>query len=129
MKKEERLALAGILSLVLIGAVCAVPVTTHNSISTTPAILNQDVPQTQSASGTISAVDKASFTLTLTPSHNVNVGSVAQQDPPKSMTFVIDKNTAIEGKLAVGSNAQVTYRDDAGGNHLAIAVQVTPSQN
>ncbi|HSY30014.1 MAG TPA: hypothetical protein VK832_21055, partial [Burkholderiaceae bacterium] len=84
--------------------------------------------QTQSASGTISAVDKASFTITLAPMKNAAVASVAQQDPPKSMTFVVDKNTTIEGKLAVGANADVTYRDD-NGSHVAIGVRVTPPQS
>jgi hypothetical protein len=41
------------------------------------------------------------------------------------MTFVIDKNTTIEGKLKVNANAEVTYRED-GGNNVAISVHVTP---
>jgi hypothetical protein len=120
MKNETRFFLAAMFSVILISAVWAVPPATHNT-----NLIVQDTPQTQSASGTISAVDKASFTITLAPSKNASVASVAQQDPPKSMTFVVDKNTTIEGKLAVGSNADVTYRDD-NGNHVAIGVRVTP---
>ena len=40
------------------------------------------------------------------------------------MTFVIDKNTTIEGKLKINANAEVTYRDDNGKN-IAISVRVT----
>jgi Cu/Ag efflux protein CusF len=120
MKNETRFFLAAMFSVILISAAWAVPPATHNV-----NVIVQDTPQTQSASGTISAVDKASFTITLAPMKNASVASVAQQDPPKSMTFVVDKNTTIEGKLAVGSNADVTYRDD-NGNHVAIGVRVTP---
>jgi len=127
MKKEARLVFAGVLSLVFMAAVWALPPTTHITTSNRAAVVEQDVPQTQAASGMISAVDKSSFTLTLAPSLGANGReNFAQQDPPKSMTFVIDKNTTIEGKLQVGSNADVTYRDDSGGNHLAIGVRVTP---
>jgi len=40
------------------------------------------------------------------------------------MTFHIDKNTTIEGKLKVNANADVTYREDNGKN-TAISVHVT----
>jgi hypothetical protein len=129
MNKEVRLAFAGALSLVFIAAVCAIPPTAHNFTPSSVSMIEQDPPQTQSASGIISAVDKSSFSLTLALSGHVKAGeNLLQQDPPKSMTFVIDKNTTIEGKLQVGSNADVTYRDDTGGNHLAIGVRVTPPQ-
>jgi Cu/Ag efflux protein CusF len=42
-----------------------------------------------------------------------------------TMSFTIDKNTTVEGKLKVGSNADVTYRQDNGAN-VAISVHVTP---
>lgn len=42
------------------------------------------------------------------------------------MMFQIDKNTTITGKLAVGSNADVTYRTNANGNNVAVSVSVTP---
>ena len=123
MKKEARFFLAAVSSLILIAAVWGAPPATHN---TTIAV--QAAAQTQSASGTISAVDKSTFTITLPPTPPVSMASVAQQDPPKSMTFVVDKNTTIEGKLRVGANADVTYRDD-NGNHVAIGVRVTPPQS
>jgi hypothetical protein len=41
------------------------------------------------------------------------------------MTFLIDKNTAVEGSLKVNANADVTYREESG-NNVAISVRVTP---
>jgi Cu/Ag efflux protein CusF len=122
MKKEARFFLAAVFSLVVIAAVWGAPPPTQN---TNPAV--QAAAQTQSATGMISAVDKSSFTITLAPPHS-SIASVTQQDPPKSMTFVVDKNTTIEGKLRVGANADVTYRDDSG-SHVAIGVRVTPPQS
>jgi Cu/Ag efflux protein CusF len=46
------------------------------------------------------------------------------QDPSaRTMTFTIDKNTTIDGKLKVGASADVTYRQE-GGNNIAISVRV-----
>lgn len=42
------------------------------------------------------------------------------------MTFVIDQNTAIDGKLEVGKTANVAYRQDANGDNVAVSVRVTP---
>jgi Cu/Ag efflux protein CusF len=124
MKKEVRFFLAAVSSLILIAAVWGAPPATRN----TNVAVQAAAAQTQSASGTISAVDKSTFTITLPPMPNASMASVVQQDPPKSMTFVVDKNTTIEGKLRVGANADVTYRDD-NGSHVAIGVRVTPPQS
>jgi len=80
--------------------------------------------QSQSVSGKITAVDKSSFTLNVTPSQTGH-SLAAQANTPKTMTFAIDSNTTVEGKLKVNSNAEVTYRDDNGTN-VAISVHVTP---
>lgn len=125
MNKEARFVLAALATVVLVAAVWAAPPATQNTNNAVQA-----AAQTQSASGTISVVDKSTFTITLPPTPPVSMASVAQQDPPapKSMTFVVDKNTTIEGKLRVGANADVTYRDD-NGSHVAIGVRVTPPQS
>jgi Cu/Ag efflux protein CusF len=116
--KATRILLAATFSLILVAAASAIPPATQ-----APTSGAQAAAQTQSASGTISAVDKDSFTITLAPSKNMVAAN--PQDAPKSMTFVVDKNTTIEGKLKVGANADVTYRDD-NGSHVAIGVRVTP---
>ena len=124
MTKQTRLALAGVFSLMFVVAVVAVPLTAHSSIPTSTVAIDQEAAQTQSVSGTISAVSKTNFVLTVQPKAS-GAESVSKQDPPKTMTFQIDNNTTVEGKLQVGSNAEVTYRDDRSGNHLAIGVKVT----
>jgi hypothetical protein len=53
-----------------------------------------------------------------------NLGQQLQETPQKSMTFQIDKNTTVDGKLKVGANADVTYRED-GGKLVAISVRVS----
>jgi len=124
MKNKTRILLATTFSLILVTAAMAIPPATQAPPSGAP----QAAAQTQSASGTISAVQKDSFTITLAPSKNMSAVSSAQQDTPKSMTFNVDKNTTIEGKLTVGASADVTYRDD-NGSHVAIGVRVTPPQS
>ena len=120
MNHKVRLVVAAAFSLLLIAAVSGIPPVVHVTSG-----FPQAAAQTMSASGTISAVDKESFTITLPPMQKGGSVSVSQQDAPKSMTFTVDKNTTIEGKLLVGANADVTYRDD-NGNHVAIGVRVTP---
>ncbi len=125
MKNKTRIFLTGTLSsLLLVTAAMAIPPTTQAPSSGAP----QAAAQTQSASGTISAVQKDSFTITLASSKSMSSVNSVQQDTPKSMTFSVDKNTTIEGKLTVGASADVTYRDD-NGNHVAIGVRVTPPQS
>jgi hypothetical protein len=40
------------------------------------------------------------------------------------MTFTIDDNTTVSGKLAVGASADVTYRSQ-GGQNIAVSVRVS----
>ena len=80
-------------------------------------------PQAQSVSGTIASVDRNSFTLSIGQTA-ATPGEKMQQTTPKTMTFLINQNTTVDGKLAVGANADVTYRQD-NGNNVAISVRVT----
>lgn len=82
----------------------------------------QDETQTQSVSGTIASLGHNSFTLTLA-SAITRDGKGFQETTPKSMTFLIDKNTTVDGKLKVGASADVTYRQ-SNGNNIAINVRV-----
>ena len=129
MKKQTRLAMIGAVGLIFGAAVWAVPAPQNYSNSTSAAVIEQDSPQTQSASGTISGVNKTNFVLTVQAVKGSRDQMVAQEDTPKSMTFQVDNNTTIEGKLQIGSNADVTYRDDRSGNHIAIGVKVTPPKS
>jgi hypothetical protein len=91
-----------------------------------PATNQQGSAQTQSVSGRIASVDKDSFTLNVTSPKAS--GQTASQQPATAkttMTFLIDKNTTVDGTLKVDSNAEVTYRQDNGAN-VAISVRVAP---
>ena len=78
-----------------------------------------------SVSGKIAEVQKTTFTLSIGPSHTMSsAGQELQEPTQRSMTFQIDKNTTVDGKLQVGANADVTYRED-GGKLVAISVRVS----
>lgn len=123
MKKIYRMGFSIISSALLAIATSALPAATPRAVSA------QDSPkggvQLQSASGTISTVQKDSFTLVT--SSGASQGQQLQHvdADSKTMMFIIDANTAIDGKLQVGANADVVYRQDAGNN---IAVSVTVSK-
>ena len=120
MLNSRRIAFATLASLVLIAALWAMPPAPDNSQTTATV---QQTPAAQlSVSGKITAVAKDSFTLAVAGQAGQQL---AQEAPrPKSMTFHIDKNTTIEGKLQVNANADVTYREENGKN-IAISVRVT----
>ena len=121
MKKELKLIWAAMASLILVAAVCAIPPTLPHST----AALEQTPAPTQSVSGKIAEVQKTSFTLSIGPSHTMsNKGNQLQESAQRSMTFQIDKNTTVDGKLQVGANADVTYREEEG-KFVAINVRVS----
>jgi Cu/Ag efflux protein CusF len=119
MKNAWRFGFSTLAGMVLVaGALALPPANTHQSQEG-----QQAAPQPQSVSGKIASVDQNSFTLTVASKSSVS------QDPQPSasstMSFTIDKNTTVDGKLKVGSSADVTYRQDNGAN-VAISVHVTP---
>jgi hypothetical protein len=120
MKKELKLILSAMASLILVAVVCALPVTLPNTTAT-----HQQTAAAQSVAGKIAEVQKNSFTLSIGPSHTMSKMEQDLQEPTqRSMTFQIDKNTTVDGKLQVGANADVTYRED-GGKYVAISVRVS----
>jgi hypothetical protein len=125
MTNVRRSVFAGVSSLLLVASVWAVPKAGPNARH--DATEHQISAQPQSVSGKITAVETNSFTLNVTPSQTSKPGQslMAQSNAPKTMTFQIDGNTAVEGKLKVDSKAEVTYRVDNGSN-VAISVHVTP---
>jgi uncharacterized protein DUF5666 len=72
-------------------------------------------PESSSVSGTIANVNPSQFTLSLNRNQN-----------PNKLEFAIDSNTKIEGKLAVGSQANVDYRAE-GQQLIATRVVVMPA--
>ena len=124
LNEKIRMAFPGLCTLLLallLGVIWPVsPITAHSPI---PAASNaQESDQAQSVSGTVAYVGKSSFTLTVGSAAS-GPGQQLQESSPRSMTFMIEKNTTVEGKLKVGANAEVTYRED-NGNNIAISVHV-----
>jgi hypothetical protein len=74
--------------------------------------------ETQAVSGKIASVEESSFTLSVG-----SQGQQLQEESGKTMTFQVDKNTTIDGKLQVGASADVTYRTE-NGNNIAVNVRV-----
>jgi hypothetical protein len=117
----RRIVFAAVASLALIAALWAMPPALANSQAAT---IGQQPPAAPlSVSGKITAVAKDSFTLALAGQTGQQL--VQEAARPKSMTFQLDKNTTIEGKLQVNANAEVTYREESGRN-IAISVHVAP---
>src|SRR5262249_13885006 len=113
MKNTLRLTLATLAGVILVVAAWGLPpATTHGS--TQPALIGEQTPSaTQSVSGKITSIAKDSFTLSVGGSQtSAGQQLMQQQAEPKTMTFHIDKNTVIEGKLKVSANAEVTYREE-----------------
>lgn len=79
----------------------------------------QSSDETRSVTGTISAVRENSFTLSVASAFS---SDEQQETTPKTMVFLLDKNTTVDGKLRVGANADVTYREENGAN-IAINVR------
>jgi len=72
----------------------------------------QPVPDTRSVSGKISSVDDAAFSVV-----------VAKGKETNTVQFLVDEQTKVEGKLAVGAQATVEYRSN-GGKNIAVHVVV-----
>jgi len=122
MKNTLRFTLASLAGVILVVAAWGLPPATHGS--TQPTLITEQTPSTQSVSGKIASVAKDSFTLTVASNQTSAGQQLAQQQAePKTMTFFIDKNTAMEGKLKVNANAEVTYREE-GGKSIAVSVHV-----
>ena len=80
-----------------------------------PVKLNAASPANQSLSGKISSIGDAAFSLEVTKGQD-----------KKTLEFLVDGDTKVEGKLEVGSQATVEYRS-ADGRNVAIHVVVTPT--
>ena len=125
MKNRIRASFS-LLAALSLALTCGVFSAKANSSKTATYLQAQDpAPQTQSVSGKITAVEKSTFSISVTTARNSNSGQqlTEQGGSPQTMTFTIDKNTTVDGKLKVGAGADVTYRQESG-NNIAISVHV-----
>ena len=120
MNRIQKLSLSIFSAALLAGAV-ALPSHAVQQSQTPPAAGSQQ--QLQSVSGKITSVAGKTFTLS-TSSAPAGAEHFGNQAAAQSMTFSIDDNTTVSGKLAVGSNADVTYRSE-GGQNIAVSVRVS----
>ena len=119
MKKYMRIGVSALAGLAVACMLCGLPSHAQND---NPATHSQTTA-TRSVSGKVTSVGKSSFTLSLA-SEKASF-SAQSETMAKSMIFQVDNNTTIDGKLQVGANADVTYREESG-NNIAISVRVTP---
>jgi hypothetical protein len=126
MRNVVRVIITTLAGLTLVVTVWAFSPPITNDATALSLTNSPNAPDDQSVSGKISSVQKNSFTLTVGQSQTSSDSRELQQDSagPKTMDFVTDKNTTIEGSLRVGAGADVTYRQEKGAN-LAISVHVT----
>ncbi len=81
--------------------------------------------QRRTATGTIASVTDNSIAINL--QKGANQGSSADSansDESKTMQFVVDTNTKIDGKPVVGSTATVEYKMDKDNNMVATHITV-----
>lgn len=98
----------------------------HATQAAGPTRMQEQTAQLESTSGRIASVQGNTFTLE--PQKSQTSGrEPAQQDGQTAVTFTIDQSTKVEGKIEVGANADVTFRQQAG-NNIAVSIRVTPPQ-
>jgi hypothetical protein len=111
-------------ALALVAAAVTMPVL---AAPAPPVAQPQAATQTQgrTATGTIASVTDNSIAINLRKGANQGdaVGS-ANSDESKTMQFVVDTNTKIEGKPVVGSLATIEYKVDKDNNMVAMRITV-----
>ena len=122
MNKISRVVAVVASSSILTVAAWAVPARAPNNGPNQAGL--PSAAQLQSVSGKIAFVDTNSFTLE-TSSNLPRGDQFLQSSTMTTMTFQVDRNTSISGKLAVGANADVSYRTQDG-NNIAVIVSVLP---
>ena len=121
MKKMGRIGISIISGALLTMGAWALPATVPSE-STQQGAAKGSV-QLQSVSGTISTLQHNSFTLiTSAGAPGEHLQQVSKDN--KTMMFITDDNTAVDGTLRVGANADVVFRDDAG-NNMVVSVTVS----
>jgi hypothetical protein len=121
MKLSSRFAASALVlafaALPMLG-VPAAPGITHHQQSETQA-------QRRTATGTIASVTDNSIAINLQKGSNQgNSADSANSDESKTMQFVVDTNTKIDGKPVVGSMATIEYKMDKDNNMVATHITV-----
>ena len=109
MRLRTALSLASLFLLCFTVAVWSVP------LNAEPSDNANAVPEAKSVSGKIASVGDAEFTL-----------EVKQDQKTNTVQFLVDGDTKVEGKLAIGAQATVEFRTEDGKN-IATHVSAMPA--
>jgi len=109
---------AGIRILSFLGACCLLSPAagaSANSARVAQTSAPRQTAQVQSVSGRITSIVGNTITLETTASQN---------GAHDTVTFAIDQDTVVEGRIEAGSKADVTYRRQDG-NNIAVSVRIS----
>lgn len=123
MNPVLRVSLSLVSGCFLLTAIFALP---RPAAANSPAASIQNEVQLQAVSGKIASARDGSFTLDVSRNAPApTMGESFQRRQRNTMTFFVDNNTTVDGKIVAGSAADVTYRVD-NGNNMAVSVHVSP---
>lgn len=108
------------LSLVVLGTALSAGTAVYPATSSTAPIYVQTA-KVESASGRITSVQGNTFTLEV--SRQNGPGNDRSKGNEKALTLTLDQDTDVYGKIAVGAEANVTYREQDG-NNIAVSVRI-----
>jgi hypothetical protein len=118
MKESGFSFLSAALGLVLVAGMWALPATRAHQRAIQAVTQAQDQAKTLSATGKITSVNGSEFTV-----------EVQKQDGTTDpVTFTTDYNSKVDGKLAIGAMADVTYRAEKDKN-IVVTARITLPPN
>lgn len=121
MKRISTIGLSLLLGSLLAGAALSTPPRAIGANAKQDREARDQAVGLESLSGRITSINGNTFTV---ESERRRQTQNARTDPTSSMTFMLDQNTTVDGKLEIGANANVTFREE-NGNNIAVSVRVT----
>jgi len=88
-------------------------VSTHARVPLQQSQSGQEAPKVHSITGKVTQVETGGKAFSM---------DVSQGSDKKTMRFVVDKNTTVQGHVGAGSTATVDYQPDANGQMVALTV-------
>lgn len=108
-------------SLAVLGAALSLAIP-GSSLNWPHRLVYGQTAKVQSASGRITSIEGNTFSLKTATTRNGSTKSEGDGGQAV-LTFTIDQDTDVDGKIAVGAEANVTYRQEDG-NNIAVSVRV-----
>jgi hypothetical protein len=121
MNRIPAIGLSLLLGSLLAGAVLSTPRRAIGANARQDRETRDQAVGLESLSGRITSIQGNTFTV---ESQRRPQTQNARTDQTSSMTFMLDQNTTVHGKLEIGANADVTFREE-NGNNIAVSVRVT----